>query len=89
MRETDLAAGSSRTTASHGGMIMVLMFVYVGLVAAGEVLAFIICQLFDQMIPSAWSMVVYMLVFFGVLWAAWPLSVFVTEKWVVPKQVAH
>ena len=68
---------------------MILMFVYVALVAVGEVLAFIVCQIFDQTIPAAWSMIVYMLVFFGVLWAAWPLSVFVTEKWVVPQRAAR
>jgi hypothetical protein len=89
MREPMVATGPSTTAVAMEDWVMILMFVYVGLVAVGEVLAFIICQLFDQVIPSAWSMVVYMIVFFGVLWAAWPLSVSVTEKWIVPQQAAH
>ena len=64
---------------------MVLIVVYVILVAVGEVAAFFVGQLFDAFVPSAWSMVFYMGLFFGVLWAAWPLAVFVTERWVVPQ----
>ncbi len=62
---------------------MVVMIVYVLLVAAGEVLAFFLAQAFDSFVPSAWSMVFYMTLFFGVIWAMWPASVFVTEKWLV------
>ena len=68
---------------------MILMFVYVALVAVGEVLACLVCQLFDQAIPAAWGMIVYMIVFFSLHWARRPVSVFVTEKWIVPQQAAR
>jgi hypothetical protein len=67
---------------------MTVIVVYVVLVAIGEVLAFFVGQAFDSVVPSAWSMVFYMALFFGVIWAAWPLSVFVTEKWLVKPQPA-
>lgn len=62
---------------------MIVMIVYVLLVAVGEVLAFFIAQAFDTLVPSAWSMIFYMALFFGVIWAAWPLAVFFTEKWLI------
>ena len=62
---------------------MIVMIVYVVLVAVGELLAFFVGQAFDSMVPSAWSMVFYMALFFGVIWAAWPIAVLVTEKWLV------
>ena len=62
---------------------MIVMIVYVLLVAAGEVLAFGVSLMLDNFIPAGWSMIVAMGLFFGVIWAMWPLAVYVTEKWLV------
>ena len=67
---------------------MIVMIVYVLLVGAGEVLAFFVAQAFDNFVPTAWSMIFYMTLFFGVIWAMWPASVFVTEKWLVSPEAA-
>jgi hypothetical protein len=64
---------------------MILIAIYVAMVVVCEVLAFFLGAALDQFVPSAWSMLVYMGMFFGVLWAAWPVSVFVTERWVAPR----
>ena len=42
----------------------------------------------DNFIPDGWSMIVAMALFFGVIWAMWPLAVFVTEKWLVGAEPA-
>ena len=69
---------------------MIVMIVYVLLVAVGEVVAFFICQAVDSFIPSAWSMIVYMAMFFGTIWAMWPLAVYVTERWLTKSEsVGH
>ena len=65
---------------------MTVLIVYVLLVALGEVLAFFVAQAFDALVPAAWSMIFYMALFFGVIWGAWPLAVFVTEKWLVKSE---
>lgn len=67
---------------------MTVIVVYVVLVAIGEVIAFFVGQAFDSIVPSAWSMVFYMTIFFGVIWAAWPIAVLVTEKRLVKAQPA-
>ena len=33
-------------------------------------------------------MVFYMALFFGVIWAAWPIAVLITEKWLVKPEPA-
>ena len=66
---------------------MTVLIVYVLLVAVGQVLAFFLAQALDALVPAAWSMIFYMALFFGVIWAAWPLAVFVTEKWLVKPEV--
>jgi hypothetical protein len=66
---------------------MIVMIVYVLLVVAGEVLAFFIANALDSFVPAAWSMIFYMALFFGVIWGAWPLAVYVTEKWFVRSAV--
>jgi hypothetical protein len=67
---------------------MVLILVYVVMAAIGEVIAFGVGQFFDSMIPSSWSMMVFMGLFFGVLWVAWPVAVFVTERWFVHEKTS-
>jgi hypothetical protein len=61
---------------------MILIVVYVVLVAIGEVIAFGIGAMLDGMFPT-WSMILYMALFFGVIAGAWPVAVFVTEKYIV------
>ena len=68
---------------------MTVIIVYVLLVAVGQFVAFFVAQAFNSVVPSAWSMIFYMGLFFGVIWAAWPIAVAVTEKWLVrPKSVS-
>ena len=67
---------------------MILMVVYVGLVVVAELIAFVIAQIVDPIVPATWSMLVFMGLFFGVLWLAWPLAVYITEKWLIPAEEA-
>jgi hypothetical protein len=62
---------------------MRLIVVYCILVAIGEVIAFFLGLIVEQVIPS-FSMLIYMLMFFGVLWGGWPISVYITERWLMP-----
>jgi hypothetical protein len=68
---------------------MIVMIVYVLLVAIGEVLAFFIARAFDSVVPSAWSMIFYMTLFFGVIWGVWPVAVWITERWFVRAEAAQ
>lgn len=68
---------------------MIVMIVYVLLVVAGQFIAFFVGQAFDALVPASWSMVFYMGLFFGVIWAMWPVAVWVTEKWFVKPQTAR
>ena len=58
---------------------MRLIAIYCVVVAIGELLAFPVGVLIERNFPSL-SMVLYMLMFFGVLWGGWIVSVFITEK---------
>ena len=62
---------------------MIVMIVYVVLVAIGEIAAFGVGQALDMVVPAAWSMIIAMALFFGVIWAMWPVAVWITEKWFV------
>ena len=66
---------------------MTVIIVYIAVVAIGEVAAFFLAQAFDAMVPAAWSMIFYMALFFGVIWGAWPIAVFITEKWLIKPEV--
>jgi hypothetical protein len=59
---------------------MRLIFIYIVLVAIGEVIAFALGRIFEETVPAL-SMLIYMALFFGVLVGAWPLAVAVTERW--------
>ena len=67
---------------------MLAIIIYVLLVVIGEVAAFFVAQAFDALVPPAWSMVFYMVLFFGVIACMWPVAVWVTEKWFVKPQAA-
>ena len=58
---------------------MHLIVIYLVLVAIGEVMAFAIGRLFESTLPN-FSMLFFMALFFGVLWAAWPIAVVVAER---------
>ena len=60
---------------------MVIMIVYVLLATAGEVVAVSLGMLLDNVVPDGWNMIVAMALFFGVIFAMWPVAVFVTERW--------
>jgi hypothetical protein len=67
---------------------MIVMIIYVLLVAAGEVVAFFIGQALDPLVPAAWSLIFAMALFFGVIAAMWPVSVWITERWFVSVEAA-
>jgi hypothetical protein len=59
---------------------MRLIAVYIVLVAVGEIAAFFIGLIVERTIP-AFSMLIYMAMFFGVLWGGWPIAVHITERY--------
>lgn len=63
---------------------MQVMIVYVLLVFVSETAAFGVGTIFDRLVPSI-SMILFMGLFFGILALCWPVSVMVTEKWLMPK----
>jgi hypothetical protein len=62
---------------------MLAIIVYVAVVVVGEAVAFGLGVLVDRIVPDAWSMIIYMIMFFGVIWGAWPLAVYITERWLM------
>ncbi len=60
---------------------MAVMLVYVLIAMIGEVLAFAAGAFIDTVVSDGWSMIIYMGLFFGVLFLAWPIAVRVTEKY--------
>jgi hypothetical protein len=67
---------------------MAVIIIYVLLVGLCEVVAFFVARAFDSVVPSAWSMIFYMALFFGVIWGMWPVAVAITEKYLVGSNVA-
>jgi hypothetical protein len=59
---------------------MMVMVVYVLLVAVGEVIAVGIGLMLDTTVPQGWSIIVAMVLFFGVFALMWPIAVFITER---------
>jgi hypothetical protein len=59
---------------------MRLIAIYCVLVAIGEVIVFGLGLIVEELVP-AFSMLIYMAMFFGVLWGGWTLAVYVTERW--------
>ncbi len=59
---------------------MLLIIWYLGLVAAGDVLAYFI----GLFVEYEWSMIIFLLIYFVTLWVAWVLAVWLTE----PKKAA-
>ena len=62
---------------------MQVMIVYVLLVLVAEVAAFGVGTVLDRVVP-AFSMILFMALFFGILAVCWPIAVMITEKWLTP-----
>jgi hypothetical protein len=60
---------------------MTVLVVYTLLVAAGEVIVFLIGITADQIVPSGWNLLLAMGMFFAVIAGMWPVSVYITERW--------
>jgi antibiotic biosynthesis monooxygenase (ABM) superfamily enzyme len=63
---------------------MTLLVVYVILVAIAETTVFAVGIALDSIVPAGWNLILAMVMFFGVIWVMWPISVFVTERWLMP-----
>ena len=63
---------------------MLLIVWYLGLVVAGDALAYLVGLLVESQFGSNTSMIVFLAMYFAVLWLAWILSVWITE----PKKAA-
>jgi hypothetical protein len=64
---------------------MTLLFWYVGFVAAGDVLTYLIGLFVEYEWGSNASLIVFLTLYFLVLWVSWILSVWMTEP---KKQIA-
>jgi hypothetical protein len=62
---------------------MLAIIVYVAIVAIGEIVVFGIGVIVDELVSDSWSMIIYMAMFFGVIWGAWPPAVYITERWLM------
>ena len=58
---------------------MTLLIWYLGLVAAGDVLAYFVGLFVEYQWGSNVSMIVFLAMYFMVLWVAWVLSVWITR----------
>jgi hypothetical protein len=59
---------------------MHLLLIYLVIITIGEVIAFGLGRIVEDIYP-AFSMVLYMAMFFGVLWGGWPIAVDLTGRW--------
>jgi hypothetical protein len=66
------------------GFDMTVLVVYVLLVAILEVVVFYAGVALDSVVPSGWNVIVAMTMFFAVLALVWPVSVYITERWLSP-----
>ena len=58
---------------------MTLLLWYLGLVAAGDLLAYFVGLFVEYEWGSNASMIVFLVIYFAVLWVAWVLSVWITK----------
>ena len=63
---------------------MRLLIVYILLVVVGELIAIETGLYLDKALPSL-SLPISLGMFFTVLVLMWPLAVYITERWLVPK----
>jgi hypothetical protein len=59
---------------------MHLLVIYLAVITIGEIIAFGLGRVVEDVLP-AFSMLIYMAMFFGVLWGGWPIAVQLTERW--------
>jgi hypothetical protein len=74
------AARNGRATLAEGELIMLLIIWYLGLVAAGDVLAYFIGLFVEYDWGSNASMIIFLAIYFVTLWVAWVLAVWLTER---------
>ena len=66
---------------------MTLLLYYIVLVAVLDVAAIALCLMVEQVFPAL-SMPIFLILFFGILWLAWIISVRLTEPRSVSQPVA-
>jgi hypothetical protein len=60
---------------------MTILIVYVLLVALFEGIVCFVGMAIDTIVPSGWNLIVAISMFFIVLAVMWPVSVYITERW--------
>ncbi|MBM3528207.1 MAG: hypothetical protein FJX62_08950 [Alphaproteobacteria bacterium] len=68
---------------------MAVILVYVLLVSVLEVGVFFIGLFVDKVVPDGFDLIAAMAMFFGVIWATWPVSVYIVERWLTPAGAAE
>jgi hypothetical protein len=68
---------------------MTVLIVYCLLVLAGEVIVFLVGITADQVVPGGWNLILAMAMFFAVIAFMWPLAVFITERWLMPRETTQ
>jgi hypothetical protein len=59
---------------------MHLLVIYCVVVAVGGLIAFGVGLLVEEVLPSL-SMVIFVMLLFGVMWGGWLLSVQISQRW--------
>jgi hypothetical protein len=77
---THAPARASRGAVIRRHEVMHLLLIYLVIITVGEVIAFGLGRIVEDIYP-AFSMVLYMAMFFGVLWGGWPIAVDLTGRW--------
>jgi hypothetical protein len=65
---------------------MTVLAVYVLLVALFETIICFVGIVVDSVVPSGWNLIIAMAMFFLVLGVMWPISVLITERWLMPAE---
>jgi hypothetical protein len=65
---------------------MTVLVVYTVLVAIFETIICFVGIAIDAIVPSGWNLIIAMVMFFAVLAVMWPVSVFITERWLMPAE---
>jgi len=66
---------------------MLLLVVYVALMIAGDIAAYLIGLLIERAAPSA-SLPAFLAMYFVFLWIAWVIAVRITAPWAEPQKAA-
>jgi hypothetical protein len=85
---TQSAVAIRARTGRLGGTQMAVLIVYAILVCTLEVGVFFIGLVIDRVVPDGLDLIIAMAMFFGVIWAMWPVAVFIVERWLTPPETA-